>query len=87
MELWRPRHCTACWPSTKTLGEKHEELSQLQTEQEKGTSKDKDAPKRPAGGVYGQFLAQKRVKIKRSLRGGPQDQRQERLIGAAQESW
>ena len=50
----------------KTLGEKHEELSQLQAEQEKGTLKDKDDPKKPAG-EDGHFLAEKREEIKRSL--------------------
>ena len=36
----------------------------------KKASKDKDAPKRPAGGAYGQFLAEKREEIKKSLPAG-----------------
>jgi len=36
----------------------------------KRASKDKDAPKRPAGGAYGQFLAEKREEIKQSLPAG-----------------
>ena len=39
----------------------------LQLKESKKASKDKDAPKRPAGGVYGQLLAEKREEIKKSL--------------------
>ena len=39
----------------------------LQLREPKKASKDKDAPKRPAGGVFGQLLAAKREEIKKSL--------------------
>ena len=39
----------------------------LQLKESKKASKDKDAPKRPAGGIYGQLLAEKREEIKKSL--------------------
>ena len=39
----------------------------LQLKKCKKASKDKDAPKRPAGGVSGQLLAEKREEIKKSL--------------------
>jgi len=42
----------------------------MKLKESKKASKDKDAPKRPAGGAYGQFLAEKREEIKQSLPAG-----------------
>merc|ERR1712136_112568 len=42
----------------------------MKLKESKKASKDKDAPKRPAGGAYGQFLAEKREEIKKSLPAG-----------------
>jgi len=42
----------------------------MKLKEAKKASKDKDAPKRPAGGAYGQFLAEKREEIKKSLPAG-----------------
>merc|ERR1712136_107496 len=42
----------------------------MKLKEAKKASKDKDAPKRPAGGAYGQFLAEKREEIKQSLPAG-----------------
>ena len=51
----------------KTLGEKHERAQPVCTlsRKKKGTLKDKDDPKKPAGDSH--FLAEKREEIKRSL--------------------
>ena len=50
----------------------------------KKASKNKDAPKRPAGGVYGQLLAEKWEEIKKSL---PADHKITDIIKKAGEKW
>ena len=52
----------------------------LQLKESKKASQDKDAPKRPAGGVYGHLLVEKREEYA----GGPQDHH---VIKKAGERW
>ena len=56
----------------------------LQPKEFKKASKDKDAPKRTAGGVFGQLLAEKREEIKKSLSA---DHKITNVIKKAGERW
>ena len=56
----------------------------LQLKESKKASKDKNAPKRPTGGVYGQLLAEKREEIKESL---PAEHKITDVIKKAGERW
>ena len=52
---------------TKEKGNAALRKETMQLKKSKKASKDKDIPKRPAGGVHGQLLAEKREEIKNSL--------------------
>ena len=56
----------------------------LQLKEFKKASKDKEAPKRPAEGIFGQLLAEKREEIKKSL---PADHKITDVIKKAGERW
>ena len=69
---------------TKEKGNAALRKETLQLKGSKKASKDEDAPKRPAGGVFGQLLAEKREEIKESLSA---DHKIAHVIKKAGERW
>ena len=66
---------------TKEKGTAAQRKETLQLKESKKASKDKYAPKRPAGGAFGQLLAGEAGGDQEESVGGPQDHRRD------QESW